>query len=277
MVESWYNYIVTNRNMISFTGDMLNDQEFLNYLYEVYGQNPEVFLKTAKKDFNGIIDLSDLFDENSDLRKAFKYHENEEFLLSEKVDINQDEIGSQEYRIFIYQGRIMNISRITDTIYHTIPIELIEYVEELLTRLPNNFPKSFVVDIFSYSNMYDILEFNPIEASGKYLYNSVFSISQDLTHSNIEDIPKEKDKTEVSYTSNESLKPSTLEKVNGSFAKDYDDIKRYGKRVEGYIHIFGLPEGIKIDLDSLFGSITDIQEDNEFDNNPHTKSLTPNS
>ena len=244
MVEEWYNHIVTNRNMISFTGEMLDDPEFLNYIYEVFGQNPEVFLKTAKKDFNGLIDLTELYDENSDLRKAFKYHEDEEFILSEKVEINQDEIGNQEYRIFIYKGRIMNISRITDTVYHTITQDLIDYVEELLSRLPRNFPRTFVLDVFSYQHMYDVLECNPIEASGRYLYNSVFSISEDLTHTNIESIPEEKDSTKVSYSNEEAMKPSTLVKVQGSFAKDYDDIKRYGKRVEGFVHIFGLPEGI---------------------------------
>ena len=276
MVEEWYNHIVTKRNMISFTGSMLNDPELLTYIYEVFGTNPEVFLKTAKKDYNGIIDLTELYEEESDLRKAIKLHEDEEFILSEKVEVNEDEIGQEEYRIFIYQGRIMNISRITDTVYHTIPESLIEYVEELLTRIPHNFPKSFVLDIFSYQHMYDVLECNPIEASGRYLYNSVFSLSEDLTHTNIERIPEEKDSTKVSYSTKETMKPSTLVKVQGSFAKDYDDIKRYGKRVEGFVHIYGLPEGIKIDLDSLLGSITTIDEDSSFEDTP-TKRLTPNS
>ena len=262
--------------MISFTGDMASDPEFLNFVYEVFGRNPEVFLKTAKKDFNGIIDLTDLYNEESDLRKAIKLHEKEEFILSEKVQVNEDEIGQQEYRIFIYQGRIMNISRITDSTYHRIPQDLIEYVEELLTRIPNYFPKSFVLDIFSYAHMYDILECNPIEASGRYLYNTVFTMSEDLTHTNIELIPEEKDSTQVSYNTEEKMKPSTLVKVQGSFAKDYDDIKRYGKRVDGFIHIYGLPEGVKIDLDSLLSSMTTIDEDQEFEDIPK-KRLTPNS
>ncbi len=276
MVEEWYNHIVTKRNMISFTGSMLNDPELLTYIYEVFGHNPEVFLKTAKKDYNGIIDLTELYEEDSDLRKAIKLHEDEEFILSEKVEVNEDEIGKEEYRIFIYQGRIMNISRITDTTYHTIPECLIEYVEELISSIPRNFPKSFVLDVFSYGHMYDVLECNPIEASGRYLYNSVFSLSQDLTHTNIESIPEEKDSTKVSYSSEVEMKPSTLVKVQGSFAKDYDDIKRYGKRVDGFVHIFGLPEGIKIDLDSLLSSMTTIDEDSKLEDTP-TKRLTPNS
>ena len=49
-VEDWYNYFETQRLLISFTGKDLGDQEFLNYLYEVFGRNPEVFLKTKKKE-----------------------------------------------------------------------------------------------------------------------------------------------------------------------------------------------------------------------------------
>ena len=97
MVEEWYNHIVTKRNMISFPGSMLNDPELLTYIYEVFGHNPEVFLKTAKKDYNGIIDLTELYEEESDLRKAIKLHEDEEFILSEKVEVNEDEIGKEEY------------------------------------------------------------------------------------------------------------------------------------------------------------------------------------
>ena len=69
-----------------------------------YNLNDKVFLKTKKKDFNGLIDLTELFDKESDLRKAFSYHQDEEFIISEKVDVNQDEIGKEEYRVFIYKN-----------------------------------------------------------------------------------------------------------------------------------------------------------------------------
>lgn len=275
-IEEWYNHLVPKRNMISFTGNMLNDHELLTYISEVFGHNPEVFFKTVKKDFNGIIDLTELYEEESDLRKAIKLHEEEEFILSEKVEVNEDELGKQEYRIFIYQGKIMNISRITDTTYHTIPEELIEYIEELLTSIPRNFPKSFVLDIFSYGNMYDILECNPMEASGRYLYNSIFSVSQDLTHTNIESIPEEKDSTKVSYSTQETMKSSTLVKVQCSFAKDYYDIKRYGKRANGFVHVYGLPEGMKINLEELLSNITTIDEETKLEDT-QLKRLTPNS
>ena len=271
-VEEWYKYLETQRLIIPFEGKDLHDPEFLNYVYQVFQNNPEVFLKTKNKDFNGIIDLEDLFNEESDLRKAFSYHQDDEFILSEKVEVNQDEIGQEEYRIFIYKKKIMNISRITDTTYHKIPIEVVEYANRIIERLPNNFPTTFVLDIFSYKNMYDILELNPFEASGRYLYNTIFEFSTDLTHEVVEDIPQDKDASVVSYTPEEHLKPSTLTKVQGSFAKDYSDVQRFGERVDGFVHIFGLPEGIKIDLNSLFSDKSLIQSDTDLTD--PAKSLT---
>ena len=53
----------------------------------------------------------------------------------------------------------------------------------------------------------------------------------------------------IAITDHNTMKGSIITR---KLAKDYDDIKRYGKRVEGFVHIFGLPEGIKIDLDKLF-------------------------
>lgn len=260
-VKEWYKYIETKRLIVSFKGKCLHDPEFLNYIYEVFKNNPEVFLKTKEKDFNGLVDLTDFFDEKSDLRKAFSYHEEEDFILSEKVDINQDEIGYEEYRVFVYKNRIMNISRNTDTIYHEIPSQVIEYAEDILTSLPSSFPKTFVLDIFSYQHMLDILEFNPLEASGRYLYNSIFSISDDLSHSNIKKVPEERDKRKLSYENNESLVPSKLSNVPNTFAKDYEDFKRFNTRVDGFIHIDGLPSNCKIDLASILSNMTLVEED----------------
>lgn len=259
-IKEWYKYIETKRLIVPFKGKCLHDSEFLNYIYEVFKNNPEVFLKTKEKDFNGLVDLSDFFDDKSDLRKAFSYHENEEFILSEKVDINEDEIGNEEYRVFIYKNRIMNISRNTDTIYHEIPHQVIEFVEEILTSLPSSFPKTFVLDIFSYQHMLDVLELNPLEASGRYLYNSIFSISDDLAHSAIEETPKERDKSKLSYENKESLVPSKLSDIPNTFAKDYEDLKRFDTRIDGFIHIDGLPSGCKIDLNKFISNMTLLEE-----------------
>lgn len=69
-IEEWYKYLETKRQLVSFIGKMLEDEAFLTYLYESFGSEVEVFLKTRNKDFNGFVLLEELFNSESDLRKA---------------------------------------------------------------------------------------------------------------------------------------------------------------------------------------------------------------
>ncbi len=113
-IEMWYQYIEPKRKMVAFQGAMLEDVAFKTYLLELFLEEEELFLKTVKKDFSGTVTLKDLLDQESDLRKAFSYHAEDEFLLSKKVKLDQDELGKKEYRIFVKEGEILNISRYLD-------------------------------------------------------------------------------------------------------------------------------------------------------------------
>lgn len=256
MIIEWYKYIEPIRKITHFNGKDLNENHFLEYLFELYGSNPEVFFKTSKKDFNGMIDLSELFNPESDLRKAIDYHLEDEFIISEKVEVDQDELGDIEYRVFVFDGKIMNISRITDITYHKIPKEVLDFAQYVINSLPNIFPKTFTLDIFSYQAKLDILEFNPLEASGKYLYNTLFEFSNDLLHNDIKNVPSEKDKSSLSFKPKDNLMPSTLSDIEHSFSKDYNDIKKYGTRVEGFVHVSGKNPG-KINVLNILKSISD--------------------
>lgn len=260
-IVEWYKYFETKRQVVNFTGKMLEDEAFLTFLYETFGTEVEVFLKTRKKDFNGIILLEELFNSESDLRKAFTYHLEDEFLLSSKVNIDKDEIGNNEYRAFIRDGRIMNVSRITDHTYHQISNEVLMYIEEVLSDVDGEFPKTFVLDVFSYDGTLDILELNPMEASGRYLYNTIFEESDDLLHIDIENVPREKKKDKLSYECNEDMCPTTTKMVDKSFAKDYEDIKTFGDRQTGYIHIFSTRPGVKIDLSEILDLSISVIDD----------------
>lgn len=259
----WYKFISPKRIYLSFTGEMLKDKDFLTYLFQTFNKDSEVFLKTVTKDFNGIVALADFFNENSDLRKAFSYHDSTEFIVSPKVNIDYDELGKIEYRAFIHNRKVLNISRITDEVYHRIPEKVLDFIESTIKLLPDNFPNSFVLDVFSYNGILDILEFNPIEDSGKYLYNSIFENSTDLLHENIENIPCEKDKTKVGYEAKEALAPSTTINRVGSFAKDYSDVQKFGERVNGYVYFSGSSEG-KIDINSILTRKFDLITDEDF-------------
>ena len=155
-IKEWYKHIPTKRKIIYFTGHMLSDNKFLKEICNTFSNNEEIFLKTKEKDFNGIISLEELINPESDLRKAFSYHQNDEFILSEKINIDKDEIGKKEYRTFIYYDQIMNISRITDNTYHKIPIEVLDKIQKTIKEKPQSFPTTFVLDIFSSNDTLDI-------------------------------------------------------------------------------------------------------------------------
>lgn len=257
-IFNWYQYVETNRDIIPFKGKDLEDKAFLTYLIELFHHQDEVFLKTVNKDFHGIVKLSDLIDEDSQLRRTFSYHQDDSFILSNKVNVDSDDKSKLEYRAFILNNRIMNISRTTEKFYHTIPSEVLEYYNQVLANLDEDFPYSYVLDVFSHDGELDILEFNPIECSGKFLYNTIFQYSDDLLHQEIENIPMEKKYYNPRYGSFENLNPSTSTNVSNSFAKDYQDIKMFGKRFDGYVHFYGdVPEGCKIDLEAFEGVISD--------------------
>lgn len=263
MIEDWYKYIETNRNLVPFKGKNLEDDTFLSYLIETFGDQNEVFLKTVKKDFNGIVKVADLINKDSDLRQAFSYHLEDDFIISNKVNIDKDNLGPLEYRAFIMNNRIMNISRITDEVYHSIPVDVLKYYQSILKELPSDFPYSYVLDVFSHDGVFDILEFNPIEGSGKYLYNSIFEYSNDLTHKIIENIPVERDKDNLNYGPFEDKSPSTTDTLENSFAKDYSDIKRFGERIEGTMFIHGLPSDTKINIREIFENSRPLLSDDE--------------
>ena len=239
LILEWYKYIETKRELVNFTGKELKDNSFQTYLFEKFGSDAEIFLKTKNKDFNGIVDLSELLNGKSPLRKAFEYHQDEEFLISEKVNIDEDEMGKVEYRAFIYKGKIMNVSRFVDKRYHQIPPEVINYINIVLEDLPERFPKTFVLDIVSYNSILDICELNPYEGSGKYLYNTVFEESPDLTHEQMTKVPKERENAELSFYTVEKLEASTTKTIKESFSKDYNDIVLFGQRINGFVHIDG--------------------------------------
>ncbi len=111
------------------------------------------------------------------------------------------------------------------------------------------------------------MEFNPLEGSGKYLYNSVFEKSSDLLHEEITKVPLERKTEALSFERKEQdLTASTLEHVKNTFAKDLRDISMFGERQTGYYHVFGLPKpkGAHISLTELLKDWEKVKEDENF-------------
>ncbi len=132
-IKEWFKYVQVNRKMIDFKGYDLDRPSFLEYI-KAYFNKEQLFLKTKEKDYNGIISIYDLFNQESDLRKAFNYHQNDTFLLAEIKNKDFDEMGYIEYRAFIIDGKITSISRMVEDIYHQIDQEVLDFIENTIKK-----------------------------------------------------------------------------------------------------------------------------------------------
>jgi len=242
----WPNYIETKRKNIIMTGKEILENP--NKIVDMFGNN-KVFFKTKNKNYSGIIEVLDLTNSSRIINKALENHQNEDFIISDVVSILKDEFGPLEYRCFVVNNKILNVSRVCDYLYHKIDERIIFELQNYIERLEKtDFPNSYVIDIFEYIDEFgekniDILECNPIVASGTFLYNSVFLKDYDLLHTNPEqNIPLENKNSENSkyygYEIEENTRASICYNMPGGFAADCMSIKMFGKITGGtFLHI----------------------------------------
>ncbi|MDD6224529.1 MAG: ATP-grasp domain-containing protein [bacterium] len=193
MIEEWPKYYDTDRKMKILKGRELIDLNVILELESIYGK--EIFLKTKSKNFNSVISIELLRDTECAFYKALSYHLDEEFIVSEKVDIIEDEYGKKEYRCFIVDNQVYNISRFTVDVLHRIDNRVLEKAQEIVKLLKDKISEYYVLDLFEYKNANsittDVLELNPIHSSGLYLYNSAMEKSDDILHSNLRKVSRE--------------------------------------------------------------------------------------
>lgn len=184
IVKSWPNYYSTERKCKIFKGKDLINPDIGKEIEEVYGK--EIFFKTKAKNFSAVIPVKLLLDEECALHKTLMHHLEDDFIISKKVNIAEDNYGSKEYRCFVVNNEIYNISRYTTTILHSIEPEVLEFAESIVEKLKGIFPDYYVLDLFEYQiedqSCIDVLEFNPIQAAGLYLYSSCMKKSNDILH-----------------------------------------------------------------------------------------------
>jgi hypothetical protein len=186
--------------------------------------------------------------------EALKAHQDDDFILSDVVDIRQDDFGMREFRGFIFDGKVGNISRVHDYLVGIVNPDFEFKIKDVLKQLEGtDFPKSFVIDLFEYYDedgkvQIDVLECNPLIASGTYLYNSVFGTKGYLNHMPMngrmdpyDTIPTEKMKYgPVEMYSKESKvkgRPSICYELPGGFAADIISYSMFGKPSNGmFLH-----------------------------------------
>lgn len=157
-IENWAEYIETYRRVVLVEQSDLADSAILRYLAEVFASESEVYLTVSHE--SKPYDLVSIV--NGDIPSLSSTSTN--LLLSEKIDINEDEYGKIEYQVLVERGKLMNLSRTVDTEeYIETPREVFEFVFRFLESLPKRFPKTFILRIASTKNMYDIMDIMPLE------------------------------------------------------------------------------------------------------------------
>lgn len=221
LIRKWPKYYDTKRDMKYIKGKYLLSNENIKKIEEKYGN--EIFFKTAAKNFSNVISLDILKNNKTVFYKTLEKHKNDNFIISEKVNINYDSIGEEEYRCIVVDNEIFNISRRTHNVYHKIDSNVLKFSREVIQSVKNKFPNSYVLDLFRYNkdnkSILDVLEFNPIECAGIYLYNSVLKKSDDLLHNEIENIADEY-KEEIEFCKYDG-------KVYGGSTNNYDHINSF--------------------------------------------------
>lgn len=227
-IISWPEYVLVNRIVKVYKGYELLDSNVIAQLESNLGK--EIFFKTKKKDFSDIVDISLLKNQNCVFYKALDAHKDDEFIVSEAVEVLSDELGIEEYRVFVINGSVMNISRMTTNVFHKVPSDVCDYVSFIVASLKGKFPTCYSFDVFRVNHngnkKLDISEFNPIHAAGPYLYNSIVTKTNDLEHSNMEDISYE-------------------------FRDNIDECVYDGQVINNRINIYRIPKSFSVDLRSI--------------------------
>jgi hypothetical protein len=105
-------------------------------------------------------------------------------MLSEVINIRSDDLKTLEYRAFIVDGQVSSISRYVDYEETTTPDSVVSHAREFAKSFKDKLPTVYVADFAETDKGVELVELNPYENSGRYLWNDpthlfldVFAIS----------------------------------------------------------------------------------------------------
>lgn len=277
-VLNWPNYIKTKRTNVIMSGKEILENP--DKIIELFGYG-HIFFKTKNKNYSQVIDIEKLISKDDNFYKVLKEHENDDFILSDVVDIIEDDYGMREYRCYVVNGKPFNISRVHDYLVGTIRSDLEDKVLKIMDSVKDtDFPRYVVIDLFEYKDnngniCLDVLECNPLVASGTYLYNSIFGRKGSLNHMPTDGsldpyktIPEEKIKYgPVELYSEDSRirgRASICYELPGGFAADLMTFAIFGTNSKGMFLHFDTKS--KMDPTNVgdAGNLTMLNSDNDF-------------
>ena len=288
-ILNWQREIPINRSHLFVKGkEILENEEIKRKIVELSHDN-QFFLKTIEKDFSDVISVEELFDPSKGFLSALELHRETEFIVSEVVDILTDQYGKVEYRCFVVDGKILNISRNLFCTYYATEPKVLEQANYILNRIKiiSDFPTTFCMDIMiaSYPNnpnifVSDIVELNPLEATGEFLYNTVWENSICNQNNTITDelitqedslkmqmrdlVPIYKKEKKLGFT--KGFEPTNLMKqcyYKDGFAYHYECAKKFGNPRMGrfWTHaLFSSGDGKTIDIIDVLNDNISLKE-----------------
>ena len=143
-IQSWYAFYEPKRLVLPYVGE-----DTISKIDEIF--HYDLFFKTETKDFSSVIEKSELLDLESPIRKAIRKYKNKNYLLSDYIEIDKDEYGYHEYRVFVRDSRILNVSRFLGLTYHRVPKELIKFTQDIIDEIDPSFATSYVIDLAYYN------------------------------------------------------------------------------------------------------------------------------
>lgn len=267
-ILNWPKYYKTKRKTIILSGEDLVQENTISELEKAYGD--KIFLKTKEKNFSDVIPISLLKDKECNFYKALLSHLDKDFIVSSAINILEDEFGFKEYRCFVLNDEVANISRYTKSVLHSVNQDILDRAKEIVAFVKGVMPSFYVVDLFEYEvdghKEIDVVEFNPIQASGLYLYNSAIDVSEDILHKEQANLPFEYLDTLDTCSSKGSMfnEREQFYNASGSFANTLLGICSLGSPGIGFVRDITLNEDDyalhkpKIDLNSSMLVKTDL-------------------
>lgn len=178
IIKNWFKIIKTEREYKLTT--IKEVESNLEFFEKEFGK--KFFLKTVEKKFSGICVITEISNiSNGNNQKTKKLlctpiSPETPILVCKKVDIIKDKFGKREWRAFIVNNELICLSRTSDDV---VKVEEYVYkkVEEKIEQFKGKIPSSYVVDFFEYKEentiIFDVVEFNPIIASGTFENNNI--------------------------------------------------------------------------------------------------------
>jgi len=200
-IAYWPNYV--NHDFLKRNVQIITDkEEIIRFVQEKKKTKTPYFIKALKKgsqkdimlgrfssrviDFVGnVLDYNDSdgffgsYDDCEAIDGCFGYMNiPSEVIVSDVVNF------VDEWRIYVINGKIINCSRYEDYKSNIMPKEALEFAKQVVNN--TTFKNTYVMDIgtsntsVDNTNVWSIVEFNEIEASGRYLDNEPFAILKEL-------------------------------------------------------------------------------------------------